>query len=87
MNAPSVFQRLMHNVLLAHNPDSGPDFVSVYIYTVILFSKTLTDHLKHLEAVLCRLADVALKLKPNKCQFNCQEVAWTCHSTRGAEDE
>ena len=30
-NAPSVFQRLMQQVLMGLNPDDAPDFVSVYI--------------------------------------------------------
>ena len=29
-NTPSVFQRLMQKVLMCLNPESGPDFVSVY---------------------------------------------------------
>ena len=46
-NAPSAFQRLMQQVLMGLNPESGPGFVSVYIDDVLIFSKTLTDHLKH----------------------------------------
>ena len=31
-NAPAVFQRLMQKVLMGLNPETGPDFVAVYIF-------------------------------------------------------
>ena len=37
-NAPSIFQRLMQHVLAGLNPTKGPDFVSVYIDDVLIFS-------------------------------------------------
>ena len=61
------------------NPASGPDFISVYIDDVLVFSRTLEDHLKHVETVLTRLAEVGLKLKPAKCHFICQQVAFLRH--------
>ena len=78
-NTPSVFQRLMQQVLTGLNPASGPDFVSVYIDDVLIFSRTLTDHLMHIETVLSRLVEVGLKLKPTKCHFLCQEVGFLGH--------
>ena len=52
-NAPSVFQRLMQQVLQGLNPEGGPDFVSVYPYDVLLFSRTLEEsHWKHLDLVM-----------------------------------
>lgn len=51
-NAPAIFQRLMQNVLAGLNPDEGPDFVSVYIDDILVFSETLEDHLKHLQVVI-----------------------------------
>ena len=47
-NAPSVFQRLIHRVLSGLKPLKGPDFVSVYINDVLVFSKTLEEHLERL---------------------------------------
>ena len=44
-NAPSVFQRLMTRVLMGLNPTNGPDFVTVYIDDVLIFSKSLEEHL------------------------------------------
>ena len=53
MNAPAVFQRLMQKVLMSLK--GSEEFVSVYLDDIIIFSKTLQDHLNHLEAVFCSL--------------------------------
>ena len=47
-NAPGVFQRLMQRVLAGLNPPDGPDFVSVYLDDVLVFSRSLQEHLEHL---------------------------------------
>ena len=61
-NAPSVFQRLMERVLAGLNPEDGPDFVSVYINNVLVFSCTLEEHLQHLRQVIQRISAAGLKL-------------------------
>ena len=48
-NAPAVYQRLMQHVLQGFNPQEGPDFMSVYLDDVLIFSETLDEHLEHLE--------------------------------------
>ena len=53
-NAPGVFQRLMQQVLQGLNPTDGPSFVSVYIDDVLIFSRSLEDHLRHIGQVLDR---------------------------------
>ena len=68
-NAPAVFQRLMQRLLAGLNPKCGPDFVTVYIDDVLVFSATLEDHLTHLQAVVERIEEAGLKLKPSKCRF------------------
>ena len=75
-NAPAVFQRLMQCGL---NPPEGPDFVSVYLDDVIVFSRTLNDHLHHLSLVIERLAKAGLKLKPSKCHFISPKVQYFGH--------
>lgn len=47
-NVPAVFQHLMQKVLMQLNPDEGPEFVAVYLDDVLVFSKSLENHLKHL---------------------------------------
>ena len=78
-NAPAVFQRLMQRLLAGLNPKCGPDFVTVYIDDVLVFSATLEDHLTHLQAVVERVEEAGLKLKPSKCRFALQEVEYFEH--------
>lgn len=78
-NAPAVFQRLMQQVLQGLNPPEGPDFVSVYLDNVLIFSETLDEHLEHLELVISRVEGAGMKLKPSKCQFVRQEVEYLGH--------
>ena len=78
-NAPAVFQRLMQRALMGLNPEGGPSFVSVYIDDILVFSRTLEDHVNHLKRVIERLTEVGLKLKPTKCFFFRQEVEYLGH--------
>ena len=78
-NAPAIFQRLMQKVLEGLNPDQGPEFVEVYIDDVLVFSRTMEDHVKHLRQVLNRLRKAGLKLKPGKCHFVRQTVEYLGH--------
>ena len=68
-NAPSVFQRVMQQVLSGLNPPDGREFVEVYIDDVLIFSRTMEEHIDHLRQVLERLKNANLKLKPGKCHF------------------
>ncbi|KAL6138156.1 hypothetical protein ACLB2K_063442 [Fragaria x ananassa] len=47
--APSIFQRKMDNIFKPYS-----DFCIVYIDDILVFSKTMNEHLKHLEQV-CKL--------------------------------
>ena len=78
-NAPAVFQRLMQQVVTPLNSMSSHDFVSVYLDDIIVFSRSLEDHLKHLQIVIQRLTDVGLKLKPAKCRFIQRELEYLGH--------
>ena len=69
INAPAVFQCLMQQVILSLNLDSEVEFVSVYIDDILVFSRTLEEHLLHLQQVIERAVQVGLKLKPSKCKF------------------
>ena len=75
-NAPAVFQRLVNQVLTGLNPESGDVFVAAYIDDIIVFSKTLDDHMKHLGQVMARLVGAGLKLNPAKCHFLRKEVEY-----------
>ena len=78
-DAPSVFQRLIQQVLMGLNPESGTSFVAAYIDDILVFSTTIQEHLRHLQLVLERLQKVGLKLKPAKCRFARKEVEYLGH--------
>ena len=65
MNASAVFQWLMQQVISSVNPMEGPNFVSVYIDDLLVYSQTLEKHLVHLSKVMDKLREV----KPSKCHF------------------
>ena len=79
MNAPAVFQRLMQRLLHEIQSDGGKEFVSVNLDDVIVFSEYLHDHVVHLSAVFNYLKRADLKLNPNKCKFDCDEVDYLGH--------
>ena len=64
-NAPATFQRLMQNCL----GELNLTYALVYLYDVIVYSKTEEDHLRQLQAVFKRFHEHGLKLKPSKCSF------------------
>ncbi len=78
-NAPGVFQRLMEKVLAGLNPPDGSAFVVVYIDNVLVFSRSLEEHLEHLRRVILRICEAGLKLKPSKCHFIREEVEYLGH--------
>ena len=69
----------MHRVLSDLHPVSGPEFVSVYLDDILVFSHSLEDHLGHLKVVMKRLVEVGLKLKPEKCHFARPELEYLGH--------
>ena len=79
-NAPAVFQRLMQRVLAELQNETSVKFVSVYLDDVIVFSKSLEEHIKHLQMVFNCLKKAGLKLNPEKCRLLCEEVEYLGHS-------
>ena len=62
-NAPPYFQRQMDKVL------AGLPFARCYIDDIVIWSRNVEEHLKHISAVFARLRDAGLKVHPGKCQF------------------
>ena len=52
---------------------------TAFIDDILVFSRTLTEHLQHLRLVIERLQKAGLKLKPAKCHFVCKEVEYLGH--------
>nr|KYP41681.1 Transposon Ty3-G Gag-Pol polyprotein [Cajanus cajan] len=67
-NAPSTFKHLMNHILR----DCIGKFVVVYFDDILVYSKTLDEHLGHLRQVLIILRDNHLYANLQKCTF-CQE--------------
>src|SRR6266511_3970871 len=74
-NAPATFQRLMNKIL---RPYIGK-FVEVYLDDVIIHSRSKEEHIKHVRAVLQKIREANLKLKPSKCKWFEQELTFVGH--------
>ena len=69
-NGPSIFQRVMQNVL-------APFlwiFTLVYIDNIIIFSKSFNNHLNHLDQVFKVVAETGITLATTKCHFTYQSL-------------
>ena len=42
------------------------EFVSVYLDDLLIASKSMTEHMAHVQKILLRLKDAGLRLKPSK---------------------
>jgi hypothetical protein len=69
-NAPSVFQRMMNNIFHKQLHKS----VVIYLDDLLIFSKTIDEHLKHLEEVFQIIKQHGLSLKQSKCHFFQREL-------------
>ena len=63
-NAPAIFQELMNRVL-----EGLTEFSVAYLDDILIYSESLTDHMKHIQMVFDRLRKHNLRLKLNKCSF------------------
>jgi len=71
-NAPACFQALVNDVLR----DFLNVFVFVYIDDILIYSKDLTEHKKHVRLVLQRLLENKLFVKAEKCEFHQPSVTF-----------
>ncbi|XP_028324820.1 uncharacterized protein LOC114476995 [Gouania willdenowi] len=71
-NAPAVFQALINDVLR----DMLNRFVFVYIDDILIFSRSLEEHVQHVRLVLQRLLENRLYVKAEKCGFHLHSVGF-----------
>lgn len=69
-NAPATCQELINNVLRAHLDKT----VVAYLDDILVYSKTLEEHIRHVTEVLECLRQADLQLKPEKCEWHKEEV-------------
>ena len=74
-NAPATFQWLMQSCL----GNLHLQYCIIYLHDVIVFSKTLEEHLITLRAVFEKLKRAELKLTPSKCEYFRQELTYLGH--------
>ena len=84
-NTPATFQWLMQNCL----GELNLMYTFIYLDDVIIFSWTEEEHLLWLWAVSIRFWEHGLKLKPSKCHFLWEEIAFLGHkvSAEGMKPE
>jgi hypothetical protein len=75
MNSPSAFQRAMDQVLGELKWKS----VMCYVDDLIIFSRTIEEHIRHIEEVLKKLANAGIYAKLSKCQFGLEEIKFLGH--------
>ena len=57
----------------------GLAFCRCYIDDIVIWSRTLEEHLGHLEEVFKRLREAGLKVHPGKCVFGADSIDFLGH--------
>ncbi|KAL0395006.1 UNVERIFIED_CONTAM: Retrovirus-related Pol polyprotein from transposon [Sesamum latifolium] len=71
-NAPATFSTLMNQVLHGFLDE----FVMVYLDDIVIYSRTLAEHVEHLRQVLARLREYELYAKVSKCSFAQETISF-----------
>ncbi|GBG88708.1 hypothetical protein CBR_g48237 [Chara braunii] len=74
-NAPTTFQRAMNDIFR----DILEQYVLVYLDDILVYSRTLEEHLRHLRDVLDRLRRHGFYAKLSKCRFAQHKVNFLGH--------
>jgi len=70
INDLTFYQHYMNNVLFNYLHQ----FCQIYLDDIIIYSKTLKKHKKHVQLVLHRLQEIDLQMNINKCKFHVQKI-------------
>ena len=79
-NAPATFMQMMHSYF----GTKFDDYLHIFVDDLLIYSKTLEDHLIHVESVFAVLAENSLFIKPSKCILGVKEVEY-CGTIVSAE--
>ena len=71
-NAPATFQRSLDLIISQFKRRT----CLVYIEDVIIYSKSVEDHIRHVDEILTALEEAGVTLKISKCYFFRQEVEY-----------
>lgn len=71
VNAPAIFMRKMHRVLLQYRKYSV-----VYLDDIMIHLRLQSEHVQHIDSVLSSIPEVGLRLNANKCQFGAEETSF-----------
>ncbi|GBG91988.1 hypothetical protein CBR_g54083 [Chara braunii] len=74
-NAPATFQTAMNDIF----KDILEEYVLVYLDDILVYSRTLEDHIRHLRDVLQRLRKHDFYAKLSKCRFAQRKVDFLGH--------
>ncbi|GBG78519.1 hypothetical protein CBR_g27744 [Chara braunii] len=74
-NAPSTFQTAMNDIFR----DILEEYILVYLDDILVYSRTLEDHIRHLRDVLQRLRKHGFYAKLSKCRFAQRKVDFLGH--------
>jgi hypothetical protein len=69
-NAPATFQNFINDILTPYLDR----FCTMYLDDMLIYSDTFEEHQKHVNLVQEAFEKAGLHLKPEKCEFHCQEV-------------
>ncbi len=72
INDSTFYQHYMNDMLF----DYLHQFCQIYLDDIIIYSKTLKKHKKHVRLVLHRLWEIDLQMNINKCKFHVQEISF-----------
>ena len=74
-NAPATYQRLMQDIFR----DDIFNVLLVYLDDILVYSRTMEEHIKRLELVFRKLHQQGLKLELRKCSFFQKKVWFLGH--------
>ncbi|XP_061344797.1 uncharacterized protein LOC133290684 [Gastrolobium bilobum] len=74
-NSPATFQAVMNQLFKPYLRK----FIIVFFYDILVFSKSMTDHIAHLRIALMNLQQHKFFVKVSKCKFRASSIDYLGH--------